>query len=208
MSHTTVASGEFKNIMAEKVKNSWCKVRDCRYRNTHIAAGHRCGTCGQFGHGQVECGKQIALNNLADDTKDDALDKNMYCTSNGCVSKHNHTIEAHICHVCSERHPREECPISPVDELPYNSNNIMTQSTAGILKSLFDSVKEAWGAIPGKIYTIKYTEMGCSVYIKRSAPTEPLYGYFMHTDSWGQYDADGVGDQATLSLFLEGFIRV
>jgi hypothetical protein len=84
----------------------------------------------------------------------------------------------------------------------------MTQSTAGMFKSQFDSVKEAWGATPGKIYTIEYARMGCSVYIKRSAPTEPLYGYFMHTDSWGQYDADRVGDHATLSLFLEGFIRV
>lgn len=208
MSHTAVASGEFENRMAEKVKNSWCKVRGCRYRNTHIAAGHRCGTCGQFGHGQVECGKPAALSQLAEATKDDALDKMIYCTSNGCVSKHNHTIEAHVCLICSERHPREECPISPVNALPYNSSNILTQSTAGMFKSQFDSVKEAWGATPGKIYTIEYAGMGCSVYIKRSAPTEPLYGYFMHSDSWGQYDADGIGDQATLSLFLEGFTKI
>lgn len=208
MSSAIHTSPDMKKKIAEKIKNSWCKINGCRYPNTHIATGHRCGKCNKFGHGQVECGKPVALRQLADITKNDSLDKMMYCSSNGCTKKHNHTIEAHICSVCSKRHPKEECLISPVDALPYNSSNIWTKSTAGNFTPSFDSAISYLGSKEGKIYTIQYAGMGCYLYIKRSSTREPLYGYFMHSDSWGQYDPDGVGDQATLNLFLEGFIKV
>ena len=43
----------------------YCKVLHCRYPNTHVTAGHKCGTCHQFGHGQIECNNdelRVALN--------------------------------------------------------------------------------------------------------------------------------------------------
>lgn len=184
-----------------------CKVKGCRFSNTHIAAGHRCGTCGKFGHGQVECKNPTAYNYLMDTTKDDLLPKMMHCSSNGCTSIDTHTIEAHVCLVCSERHPQEECPVSPAPKRDYTIGNIMAESTTGHFTSQFASAKESLGDAPGKKYTTVYAGMGCSLYIKRSSHTAPLYGYFMHTDSWGQYGPKS-DDRPTLELFLKGFTKV
>lgn len=184
-----------------------CKVHGCRYTNTHIAAGHRCGSCGQFGHGQVECDNPATYAKLMIETKEDDLPKMMHCSSNECTGPHNHTIEAHICLVCSEQHPREECPISPAEKRSNHNGNIVAESTSDFFSSQFEHAREQFGDRAGKVYSVCYGGMGCSLYVKRSSPTSPLYGYFMHSDSWGQY-GPGSDDSPTLELFLKGFVKV
>ena len=41
-----------------------CRVRGCRYSSTHTTRHHRCGNCGELGHGVVECGNQTRIEYL------------------------------------------------------------------------------------------------------------------------------------------------
>ena len=34
----------------------YCRVIGCRFKGTHTWQDHICGTCGEKGHGQIECG--------------------------------------------------------------------------------------------------------------------------------------------------------
>lgn len=75
-----------------------CSVRGCRYPSTHVAAGHRCGTCGRRGHGQIECGNAAAIATLAQDTQTVPLD--LRCAVVGCPCWETHTTSAHYCDEC------------------------------------------------------------------------------------------------------------
>jgi len=33
----------------------FCIAKNCRYATTHNIENHKCGTCGKFGHGAMEC---------------------------------------------------------------------------------------------------------------------------------------------------------
>ena len=41
----------------------YCRVIHCRFKGSHTWQDHKCGTCGEYGHGQMECG----FKNLVDD---------------------------------------------------------------------------------------------------------------------------------------------
>ena len=40
------------------MKAFYCKVNYCRFADKHTTFGHRCGKCGKYGHGQMECGDE------------------------------------------------------------------------------------------------------------------------------------------------------
>ena len=46
-----------------------CKAINCRFKTTHITAGHKCGKCGKYGHGQVECGNLNLMNGVTNNIK-------------------------------------------------------------------------------------------------------------------------------------------
>ena len=81
--------------------NSICKVANCRYRHTHVTSGHLCGTCGEFGHGQVECGDINKINQLKNISQYDRVEHR--CTLRGCRYQWSHTNEAHHCSKCNGR---------------------------------------------------------------------------------------------------------
>ena len=43
---------------------SYCKVAGCRFPKSHTTAGHLCGKCKQYGHGQIECNNPIMKESL------------------------------------------------------------------------------------------------------------------------------------------------
>ena len=47
----------------------FCIVQNCRFPETHLACSHKCRTCGKFGHGFMECGNQLKINNLKNNSK-------------------------------------------------------------------------------------------------------------------------------------------
>lgn len=79
----------------------FCKVVDCRFPGTHVSAGHQCGTCKCFGHGQYECSRGIsqALRN----SLIEVLPEHKRCRVSGCPTKKLHMTEAHVCVECGVR---------------------------------------------------------------------------------------------------------
>lgn len=33
----------------------YCSVKECRFPCYHVTSGHKCGNCGKYGHGVIEC---------------------------------------------------------------------------------------------------------------------------------------------------------
>jgi len=80
----------------------YCSVKDCRYPYYHITAGHKCGSCGNFGHGRIEC------------SFPKALPKQYWCDIQNCKNPHTHMNKSHHCSECGELHSEVMC-----DKLKY-----------------------------------------------------------------------------------------
>ena len=104
-----------------------CLVKGCRFPHTHVTLGHICGSCGMFGHGQVECGhKDLCKNLIMKGLKDRVSD---VCTVPGCIHPNLHLTSSHQCTTCKKYHggecPREgqlkcpECKSSSSFRLPH-----------------------------------------------------------------------------------------
>lgn len=89
---------------------SYCKVAYCRYPNTHVTKGHKCGNCSTYGHGDAECRRQTSMRNLYS-YLEEILPPDKYCKVSDCKYKHLHTSEAHHCPLCKKRdvHTLSEC---------------------------------------------------------------------------------------------------
>ena len=89
-----------------------CNVAYCRYNKTHVTMGHLCGRCKKYGHGDVECLNDGAIQCLYRMYNEDVVPNYMICTVADCMYKHFHTSAAHHCPICKERsaHTLTECP--------------------------------------------------------------------------------------------------
>ena len=79
-----------------------CKCRGCRYATTHVSAGHKCGSCGGYGHGQLERGNETLCTALQA-SQHDRMPSEAQCTFEGCRFPHSHGLEAHHCDNCGAR---------------------------------------------------------------------------------------------------------
>lgn len=86
-----------------------CRVSGCRFANTHVTRAHLCGTCGQFGHGQVECGNVQAISDLGNKQGWQYLPPDQVCDVPHCKSPHTHLRCAHVCTKCKVRGQSCEC---------------------------------------------------------------------------------------------------
>ena len=151
----------------------YCKVKRCRYSVHHVTMGHRCGTCKEYGHGQMECGNDELIAILSK-FRDEVMPDELYCTYSLCQSRQSHSIKSH--------HSDYEIPSKFVLE---KANDAMKNTT-------------------GKIHVIISVEMGCMWYIRRKNVLDQPEGFFMHSDSWGQYGPE-CDDRPQLNAFIEGF---
>lgn len=90
-----------------------CKVYDCRYANTHVTKGHRCGNCGEFGHGQVECSIVSLKQNLVV-YYSNKIPEDEQCTIPGCRFKELHRTMGHFCGSCRKFGQNCTCGFSKV----------------------------------------------------------------------------------------------
>lgn len=111
---------------------NFCQVKGCRFNRSHTTSGHKCGKCGKFGHGIMECNK-IDLINFNAKNGGTLLPKNLRCTVPNCPTFWNHTIEAHHCPICQNRSYVECCPIEMKLDCPVcRKENIVNSSQTGI----------------------------------------------------------------------------
>ncbi len=91
-----------------------CRVRGCKHSNTHVTIAHKCGTCGLFGHGKIECSNPEAIKVLGNYYLE-KIPKDKKCKIGGCKYKDRHTTEGHICNYCDKigiKNHTQKCPKS------------------------------------------------------------------------------------------------
>jgi len=113
---------------------SYCKVEECRFNHSHTTSGHKCGSCGKFGHGILECKNKKKKLCLHTDHGGDILPKNLRCTIKNCTKYYNHTNDAHHCNLCNDRgHALSECKFELQIECPIcKTNNVVTKDHTNI----------------------------------------------------------------------------
>lgn len=79
---------------------SYCKVKGCRYPNSHVTMGHKCGRCEMFGHGRYECARPSEKHKLG--YFNDNLPEDMWCRHLGCGFAKLHTTDSHECMRCKK----------------------------------------------------------------------------------------------------------
>jgi len=89
---------------------NFCKVKYCRYINSHTTRNHKCGTCSELGHGQYECRNNAEKLKLRE-FFNDVIDPNERCELYKCPSKIFHKTIAHHCEHCNTLgHNLYNCP--------------------------------------------------------------------------------------------------
>jgi hypothetical protein len=160
-----------------------CRVKNCRHPSSHITFGHRCGKCGNFGHGAFECKKSILVLNLLETCKNQKLNLEDYCKVPNCQFKHLHKTSGHQCNKCGKYHGLEECIINNSKVLNFIKKN----------KTLLDS-------LPIGFYEQFNMGMNCYIFINKSRDSK-LNGLDMHSSKWNQYNN-------TLEQFLFSYNKI
>jgi len=89
-----------------------CRVMGCKNKHTHVTYGHRCLSCNNDGHGQIECGNLTRINALYKESFNDKLKFSYdWCTIRNCKYPWSHMNKAHYCSICNGlNHSSGDCP--------------------------------------------------------------------------------------------------
>lgn len=187
---------------------SYCNVTYCRFAHTHTTRGHRCGTCGKFGHGQTECGDHAKIANL-EQYRNDVLPYSSWCSickeSGDLEAARNHTIASHICKKCDQRHSysASECIIQSIEHYKSRFSDCyeLHDFDIDLFKQHIGHYNSGIPIADRKIYCILNVGMGCQLYVYCHYQNEPL-AIFMHSDSWGQY-GEATNDEPILKKYID-----
>ena len=126
----------------------YCKVKGCRFSNFHTTLAHRCGTCFQYGHGQIECNNIMAKNNLKQFIEDE-LPNSKWCAFENCIYPWSHSNESHHCYMCGKRgsHSAKQCYLNPGSE----SNQQFLEGAASKNEEVINDVGGGMSNIINKI---------------------------------------------------------
>ena len=102
-----------------------CRVNECRFPHTHTTVAHRCGICGEFGHGQIEC-QHISLREELVQYHGERINFLRRCTVPNCPHPDTHSSSAHHCTKCNRRHFEDNCIIQDLGlyRQRFNQENI------------------------------------------------------------------------------------
>jgi hypothetical protein len=75
----------------------FCKIKDCKYADFHISAGHLCKKCLEYGHDKDDCDN---LENCNYSSLSDIIPQHMQCQIPTCLNRKQHTSEGHYCARC------------------------------------------------------------------------------------------------------------
>ena len=179
---------------------AYCKVKHCRYAATHTTIAHKCGTCGGYGHGQIECNDLVAIRHLSFFFPE-TVASSVQCNAPLCSNRATHTTMGHTCRFCDVLFARghlRNCPDGP------NTGSISI--TDYPLSVGFDPRPnaESQNVLPGN-YIMFYGGLGCFWYARNNPQTNGALEYFfLHSDSHGQY-GDDTSDIPRLRAFTESY---
>jgi hypothetical protein len=164
--------------------NNLCKVKNCRFSKFHLTKRHQCGTCYEFGHGQMECKNDLLKLNL-DKFDSDFIDIDLHCTINDCIDRCTHLTSGHNCRFCFERvlH-KKKCPLNLSEQ-----NLICDKLSDYMLKIDLDMIGSKYNLQIGECIRL-FGGMGSSWYFRVNKYTYLIEFIMMHSDSWGQYGSD------------------
>jgi hypothetical protein len=149
----------------------FCKVKHCRFPNFHTTKGHKCGKCGKYGHGVLECNNIYNLLELQNYHKEE-LPPDKWCQFPDCENKKFHTTQSHFCEFCKKNHENvSDCVIKRLDDV---SNLFDSQQD---IETIFNNVDN--------VFAIKYVGMGNKLFIRKK--NGKILSMFMDQDLWGQY---------------------
>lgn len=176
----------------------YCKVSHCRFSDTHTTIGHKCGRCGSFGHGIIECRDRQSKINLKMHDQE-TLPESLWCSICSITDekRKNHTNSAHSCAKCGNRHSEEDCIIQNIEVFRgrfRDESDLINFSEEKMQNYHTDN-----------IYTIVYAGMGCQIFIRKKG--DEILCLFMHSDAWGQYGPNS-DDRPTMQQFLQNCIEV
>lgn len=153
-----------------------CRVRNCRHPTTHTTVAHRCGTCGQFGHGQMEC-QNIPLREGLVRFHGERINFLRRCTVPNCPHPDTHSSSAHHCTKCGRRHQENNCIIQ---NLETHRNRFRDDYVQYFNEMNFLTVNGN-----DDVVVPIHLGMGCQLFIRVKGGV--MTSLFMHSDSWGQY---------------------
>jgi hypothetical protein len=178
---------------------AYCKVANCRYADTHTTVAHKCGKCGGYGHGQIECGKLAAIQNLSFYFLETVAPEDR-CAVACCPNSATHTNSGHVCAFCDchEHAHLKNCPnnVSGGARIPVTDDPLSIG---------FDPRPnaESQNIMPGHYITF-YGGMGCAWYARNNKYTNSLEYFFLHSDARGQYGDDS-SDIPRLRAFTDTY---
>lgn len=81
-----------------------CKVRGCRFNQTHLTFYHKCGNCNIYGHGRYECCYDDDKQHLYQQfmTPDQVIPYESHCQIETCQFPWSHQQIAHHCSLCGK----------------------------------------------------------------------------------------------------------
>ena len=154
-----------------------CKVSGCRYTTSHTTRGHQCGTCKEFGHGQLECGcfeKIDALNEY----RDEELPQDKWCEFDYCETRKYHTTQSHFCAFCNRSHRTiNDCLYGDLEKTKRNVELILGPEIRNNLETLFRN--------RDNFYVGLSAGLGNKYYIRKKSGI--IQSLFMGDDTWGMY---------------------
>jgi hypothetical protein len=176
---------------------TFCKVAQCRFSHTHTTLGHKCGHCGKYGHGQIECGNKTKINDLKLYFEETLPESEWcsFCTTTRPNARKTHTDFSHNCQKCEQRHGEDSCIIQEFDVYKERFG-FMIEVNLFSRQKMLDWVDN--------IYTVVYSGMGSRLYIRKKAGE--IMCLFMHQDSWGQYGPTA-DDTPILNKFIENLLQ-
>ena len=171
---------------------SLCKVYGCRYANSHVTNGHKCGKCNGFGHGQVECNNENKMKQLQQ-YYSEVMPNSQFCQVKNCYHQHLHTTSGHCCRYCGKLNTHmKQCPVINSRYLFDDPKSVGTDITEDVKKI---NIRIGY-------YIILYGGMGCTWYVRNNNRT--IEYLFLHSDSQGQYGED-FSDIPRVNAFLYNY---